>query len=470
MGFEKIIDLGGCTDGWGPEYVPVHSQTLTKVASACYTPDSLVEVMSKLRPRPEGRYILLNALGAHEYWGVNRNGDAFPEWSLRGDAPPKEVLDIIKHKIKPKLPMFQVPTGRYGHKTFVDFAHVYVGHVNNDPAKSIGDVIASAYNEKMHRVELIIFVYKDRNPELIQKIDAGEPVPFSMGAKLVTDTCSICLNCARTRAEYCEHLTSLMGRSMPDGRRVFAYNFFPRFFDISYVTTPADRSAWGLKKVASTGLSQAVLPSKTNFDKLADMVKEEPAVGKSLGSAPVDPKVLSFIMSKARDKYQGCAPDPALVKAVEGYKLKKVLASMTSMGMLLKPVEVTKLSSSCPGDFPDSFTLDDVDRKVVRALEPFIEKRSFHDPFFSKEASAPAESRTNPGSGSEAFTQYCSYLTSIDFSKLAEWVDTSPVAQVSLNFDSCLFKVAGVNPTNQPDRPWLPFVAAASRFNPLLTH
>jgi hypothetical protein len=73
--------------------------------------------MAKLKPRPEGRYILLNALGAHEYWGVNRNGDAFPEWSLKGDPPPKEVLDIIKHKIKPKLPMFQVPMGRYGHKT-----------------------------------------------------------------------------------------------------------------------------------------------------------------------------------------------------------------------------------------------------------------------------------------------------------------------------------------------------------------
>jgi len=461
---EKYINLGGCTS-WGPEYVSVHAQTLSKTASACYTPDSLVQVMAKLTPRPEGRYILLNALGAYEYWGVNMNGDAFPEWSLKGEPPPKSVQDIIELKVLPKIPTFVTPTGRYGHKTFVDFAKVYVGHANTDPTKSIGDVIASDYNEKMRRVELIVFVYKDRNPELIQKIDSGEPVPFSMGAKLSFDVCSVCLNIARTRGEYCEHLTNLLRQTLPDGRKVFSYNFFPRFFDISYVRVPADRSAWALRKVASVADSVAVLPAKRYFDKLSELIKEEPAAAKSLGTTPINPELVRLITDKANAEYTSCEEDPALLEAVKNHKLSKVLATLTAMGVLLRPAEVVKLSSGHTEEFPKQFNFSDVDRLVMKDITNIIPTRSLHNPYFIKRAHMTHTSRGSVDTDSAEFTQYREYLKSIDFKKLAEWVDKSPMAKVTLQLDDFLLKLAGLSVKSPVIPIWLPFVSTVLRFN-----
>jgi len=261
----------------------------------------------------------------------------------------------------------------------------------------------------------------------------------------------------------------MLGHTLPDGRKVFAYNFFPRFFDISYVRVPADRSAWGLRKVASVETQTAVLPSKTYFKKLSEMVKEEPAVAQNLGSAPIKPELLRFLVNKARSKYSVCGDDLNLVTAIKKHKLRKILATLTSMGILLSPKEVTKLSSRSSDEFPRQFSLDDVDKTIIREIESFIESRSFYDPHFSKEASADQRSvRFISGSNSGEFTQYRSYLKSIDFNKLAEWVDTSPTAKISLHFDDYLHKVAGLSTEDRENPTWLPFVTIVSRFNSLI--
>lgn len=459
--FEKIFDLGGCSSQ-NVDYVNIHDHSLTKIASDGYTPSELVEVMEKLRPRPEGRYVLLNALGAHEYWGVNRNGDAFPEWALKGLFPPKSVQDIIKYKVRPKMPNWTVPAGRYGQKTFVSDAHVYVGHANNDPAKSIGDVVASAYNDEMHRVELIVFIYTDRHPDAVAKIDNCEPLAFSMGAKLHFDVCSVCLNPARTRGEYCDHLRSMMGQTMPDGRRVFAYNFFPRFFDISVVNTPADRSAWALKKVASLGgTAQETRPTY----KFADLVKRETTMGKDLGSAPVNADVINFLRPKCRDMYMSQpTEDPNLIAAAKGFKMREILASLSALGILLRPAEVTKLSSSTDDSFPVHFSVEDINSHLVRKLTPFIEKRSYYDPHFSKQATTVNRSARSAEDASAADPSYVEYLRSVNFTKLAEWLDTDAAAKVTLGFEDTLFKIAGVSRPQAESPQWLPFFTAVSSF------
>lgn len=841
---EKIIDLGGCSSD-DVDYVNIHDYSITKIASAGYTPDALVEVMEKLRPRPEGRYVLLNALGAHEYWGINRNGDAFPEWSLKGEAPPKSVRDILKHKVAPKMPNWQIPVGRYGHSTFVTDAHVYVGHKNTDPAKAVGDVIASAYNDEMHRVELIVFIYRDRHPEAVRKIDAGEPLAFSMGAKLHFDTCLVpgslistpegyipieelavgdqvftqqgnvqevtrtfetpgdhnvvkikaggmgdalevtdnhpvyvlrqeharsckgkvngtnrrrhsftfgnckqcgitaedlaqkaefvradqvnegdyllipsvvseaneeipqdlayvaglylgdgcfiyskskkygrkavgvsiccqddkeyvehvkqaleavsdspvhvhpagsdrkawnvqtcdqglaaflygqcrakkdkrippmvwsssldtkrallaglidsdgsvdkkkltarfsntlenlvlgtqllatscgltttyywthaasgsygkectygtvtlgtqatyeladhsfkcglvdavprwsnkvlqmpgqcwvpvesietgeytgsvhnisvaedetylvnnlavhncshCLAVARTRAEYCDHLRAMLGQTLPDGRKVFAYNFFPRFFDISEVGTPADRSAWALKKVASLHTLKA---ETRPLVKVAEVEKREIALGagKSLGSTPLNPELLAFLRNKIKTQYCSTPEDPKLVEAVKGFKLKEILASLTSLGILLRPQEVTKLSSSNE-EFPTHFSLEDVNTGLVRKLAAFVEKRSYYDPHFTKQSAAGG---AVSHSGDSSFDKYEDYLKTLNFNKLAEWLDTNAAGKLSLRLDDYLLKVAGVAPSKETTPQWLPFFTAVSSFD-----
>jgi len=758
----------------------------------------------------------------------NMNGDAFPEWSLKGDQPPKSVQDIVELKVKPKIPDFVIPHGNYGHSTFVSNAKVYVGHANTDPTRSIGDVIASAYNDKMHRVELIVFVYTDRNPELVQKIDANEPVPFSMGAKLrfdvcllpgalvatpngpktiesltagdlvftqqgntqeviqtfvtpgihnvrkikiggigddlqITDNhpvyvlkaehvrgcagtvgrgmvrrhsfsgnvckkcgitadelagkaafiraddidvgdyvlspavassaneaideslayvaglylgdgslifstskrhgrravgvsiccqddliyvehvkqaltkvsdspvnvyaagsdrkawvvqthdnalaaylhgacgvkkskkipaqiwasglearkallaglvdsdgsvdprrlttrfsntlpaliqgvqllatscgyastyhwrtftqstysgegvyatvslgtaftadtkelsfkcgkhttvprwsnkvlqlprqnwfpvetieegvyegdvyniaveadetylvnnvavhnCSICLNIARTRAEYCEHLSAMLRQTLPDGRRVYSYNFFPRFFDISYVRVPADRSAWALKKVAA--LPQALIPTHRLTDKLAELVKKELGSGETLGSTPVNPKLVRLMTSRVVDDYSERPEDPEILRLIARCKIEKALASLTAMGVILKPQEVVKLSSRYPALFSRSFSLNDIDPMIVRAADDIVKRTTTHNPYLMKRAEARSVVKGPLDTDSAAFTQYREYLKSIDFNKLAAWLTTSPVAQLTLQMDNFLYKVAGID-------------------------
>ena len=101
---------------------------LTKEASAAEI-DSFV---STIKPRDGFFYLHINAMGAGEYYGSNRNGDYFPEDQL------------IKW-----------------HKTFeTSPAHVFRHHVNKDPSIAIGKVIYSYYNPRMHRVELIAEVDK----------------------------------------------------------------------------------------------------------------------------------------------------------------------------------------------------------------------------------------------------------------------------------------------------------------------
>ena len=336
---EKYLTVGDYeTPGWGPSYVPIHGNQLEKIAGEVYTPASLLKVIQDLKPRPEGRYVLLHALGAYEYWGANRNGDGFPEWSLKSLAPPQEVRSVLDGPVRKACPNFTTPPpSMYGCDTFVKYAHVYRGHANKDPLKACGDVIAAAYNDRMHRVELIVFVYSQRAPDIIDRIDRGAPVAWSMGARLPFDVCSICGNIARTRAHYCRHLAQELGTVYPDGRKVFSYNYFPRFFDISEVGVPADRSAWTLAKVA--GLGTGAIPPRRLVVKSASMEKR-PDVGgsESLGKAPINPKLLNFIAAAVNRDYDDSVglPDAQLM-AMKRHGLAKSLAAAALMGILLKP-------------------------------------------------------------------------------------------------------------------------------------
>lgn len=187
----------------------------TKVAS-----ESL-DYAKSVTSTPGKTKILVLAMGASEYYGPNRNGDGFRESELK------------KH-----------------HHTFKTNAHVFRSHVNKDPAKSIGKVIESFYNDDMHRVELILELDNDLASSEVSKIRGGKDIAVSMGCRIKYDVCSICGNKAPTRAEYCKHLKYEMGDIYPDGRIVFADNPKPNFFDISIVVRPADKTGYMLKKVA----------------------------------------------------------------------------------------------------------------------------------------------------------------------------------------------------------------------------
>ena len=200
----------------------VDDGSLVKSAEKKNTETIFGKSYDELKPDKKHVGIHVVALGDEEHYGPNRNMDAMPAESLR----------------------------KY-HDTFVTHGHVFRHHRNKDPKKSIGDIVASAYNEPMGRVELFIHVSKDKAaPELARLENEGE-IPFSMALNEASDFCSICgqERSGANDPRMCEHIRDHLGDLFDDGRRVYMVNKDYTFFDISFVGKPADRIAWDLMKV-----------------------------------------------------------------------------------------------------------------------------------------------------------------------------------------------------------------------------
>lgn len=174
------------------------------------------ELLEKYRPTDDKHCAIhLIAMGDSSHFGYNRNGDWFD-----GD-----VLQKRAH-------------------TFVTHGHMFREHRNKDPKGAIGTVKYAAYHPKMHRVEIIVHMDKDKAPEEFEMAKKGSALNFSMSCKVPNDRCSCCGNEAKTIRDYCEHLGSKMGQYIPEMQKyAFAYNDNPTFFDISRVKNPADRIA-----------------------------------------------------------------------------------------------------------------------------------------------------------------------------------------------------------------------------------
>jgi hypothetical protein len=287
----------------GPTVIPLFNSAtdayFEKTASSTLLPD-VVKYIESLRPRNDAVYNLVNAMGAGEYFGSNINGDYFSEASLI-HAPDDWTGNPLVDKIKAK-------EWGYGYPTFY-FAHPYAHHRNKDATRAFGEVELAVWHPRMKRVELVTRVEKDKcekygGVQVWDKLKAGMFPDVSMGAKVPYDTCAICLDWKKyregiatfdpkkhatpghaalafhrttqkqvknaegklewvgkglirglsvTRKDYCEHAKTQMNRILPDGRKVFVYNDYPKFFDISFVFIGADRTAKVMMKVAGAG-------------------------------------------------------------------------------------------------------------------------------------------------------------------------------------------------------------------------
>ena len=477
--------LGYDSPDWGPIVVPLHPGTMDKLAGSSYTPQRILDFIQNVRPRDDGRYILLNALGAGEYWGANRNGDYFNEWSLLGDPPPTEVMELIRAKSLP------VPA-EYGYKTFEKYAYPYRHHNNSDPQFSCGErVCCAAYNDKMHRVELIVFIYEHKAPDIVRALDDGKPIAFSMGAKLLWDLCSVCFNAARNRGEYCEHLKNSLGKTFEDGRRVFAYNYFPRFFDISEIMVPADRSAYSLKKVAGVmsgpldilevpqalhlpaGMEKyaGLLDFLSTGGKTATIEKDVPAQepAKNLGPSPIDPGLWK-ILNQLVTQDEGFREDipPCALAGLRGSPMNSILSSLTSLGILLGPSEVGALTGGDENKIPGSLDLSNPDPTLLSKLREFVPGRSMFDPHFSvrmlrviREKPGSAKRVTATGD-TKSFEKYRDLLKNkLDVKQLKE-ATTHPQVQALLNPGSLERNLLELEGEDHPfHKMILPFLAAA---------
>jgi hypothetical protein len=223
-------------------FVPM-AKTARAVPGEWETADEIRRYIKTITPEDRKKYcyVLVNALGAGEYFGSNINADYFP-W----DALAHEGSD-------------------YGYKTFLN-AHCYTHHVNKDPERSIGKPVVSVLNPRMKRVELIIRIDREAAKKqgadgIVTRIDNGEFPDVSMGCKVPFDICTICGNESKTRDDYCKHMRppeemrGIWGpnKILDDGRKICVINTLPRFFDISFVFIGADKTAKAMAKLASKG-------------------------------------------------------------------------------------------------------------------------------------------------------------------------------------------------------------------------
>lgn len=206
--------------------------------------------LSSYTAEPGKIAVLVNAMGASEFWGQNVNGDIFPENALVHDCRNHGGVDHPYDDFTGKV----VPP--YGYWTFLD-AHPFVHHKNKDPNRAFGKVVVATWNPRMHRVELVIIIDKELALQngaqhVVDRILAGEFPDVSMGCKVPYDVCTICGHKSKTRHDYCTCITQFgMGKLLDDGRRVGVINTYPRFFDISFVFIGADKTAKVMCKLAS---------------------------------------------------------------------------------------------------------------------------------------------------------------------------------------------------------------------------
>jgi hypothetical protein len=266
--------------------------------------DRIQNFAKDIKPEADKIYVHILAMGSGEYFGANRNGDYFPEENLK----------------------------KYHETFFTSPAHIFKHHVNKNPEIAIGKVIFSVYNERMHRVEVIAWVDKNKGYDYVQKIEKGMFPSTSMACHTPYDTCSVCGNRARSRQEYCDHLKTQLGRVMPNGVKVMAINDGPlKFFDMSFVFKPADITSSVMQKVAfaeSQVLSSAenaelhgLVEKSAQIKKLSELIKE--IEGQVIGSSDS----MAAILDRVKD------PDEEVIKTLVKFDLHHVIHALAELGI-----------------------------------------------------------------------------------------------------------------------------------------
>lgn len=244
----KLSTFRGVTPEGDPLNKVFHPGDSIKVAGTMMP--EIQEWLRTYKSDKENIAVLVNALGASEYYGINSNADWYSWAALAHDCSKHAGIphpyDEFARKRAPE----------YGYKTFLN-GHSFVHHANKNPERAIGKVVVAVLNIKMRRVELVVLInraaaHKYGASHIVDRIDAGEYPDVSMGTRVAYDVCLLCGHKSKTRADYCSCMkimqpTSILG----DGRVVGVDNPHPRFFDISFVFIGADKTAKVMCKLGS---------------------------------------------------------------------------------------------------------------------------------------------------------------------------------------------------------------------------
>ncbi len=307
-----------------------------------------LDYIKSIAPEPGKTALLLNAMGAEETYGPNRNGDGFPEFPVPA-----------RGKIASTDRRWFVAPGQELTKHYQSFetnpAHTFQHHANRDVAKASGVVKRAFWNPRMHRVELLVSVDNSKDPEWVKRASDGEFVPVSMGCRIKYDVCARCGNEAPTRADYCDHVKFAMNQVDSNGFKDYVHNPSPDFFDISRVFRPADRTGYTLKKVAEVyevrlsadlGAASDMLAMKSSaVQKLSDIdkvIRAEP-----VASSTLTPDEKNFIVKfKDHSEKKLAAAHTIAVDKLAAWPLGEVLSAAAANDVVLKDAEFIQLATT----------------------------------------------------------------------------------------------------------------------------
>ena len=284
------------------------------------------------------------------------------------------IVDFIGHNSNRNGDFFGEEELISHHKTFEEYGHVYKHHVNKNPEKAFGRVVFSHYNNRMRRVELILELDNTRAKDIIIGLQRGELPAVSMGTKVPYDVCSICKHKAKRMVDYCDCLKYKMNKVLSDGRRVYAINIRPRFFDISIVTIPAEKTASFMeffgdsigRLIASVSHTEKTADWGEEFMKAAEMtnmatIKKE--VITKIEHIDEDPKAL--ILKSKEDLGE------EVIEKLSEYPLNEVLSTMLGLRIVPTKEEFQKIALSSIGlkDIAEKLESDGIVFEVEEANE-----------------------------------------------------------------------------------------------------
>lgn len=333
--FPKLIELDELSRYDEPTVQIVRPHEYNRLGHVKVASEAL-DYIKAVQPQPGRTIILVLAMTAGEFYGPNRNGDAWSERPLQVGS-----TRITEDQVLP-----------VHYKSFETDANIFKHHVNKDPEKRLGDVVKAFYNWPMHRVELLLSLINDKAEDIIERIEHGEFPAVSMGCKVKHDVCSICGHQAPNRRAYCDHAKYQLGDYLPNGKRVFVWNPSPRFFDISMVRRPADRLGFMMKKVADT------VPEIRSSAILGAYVQNAGRKVAALNKMSLINKILKGTIEASKDEHGNLSRfvgdlakpmatkmpplDDETIRSLVRFRPAEVLSTLSSMGILLTTPEFIK--------------------------------------------------------------------------------------------------------------------------------
>lgn len=280
----------------------VDSGSLRKIAG---TTGVFHDFLKDFKPPKNQTVVHILAVGDEEKFGPNRNADAFNE-----------------------------ADNKKAHPLFKKIGNVFKNHKNTDPKLAVGEVHATAHNDAMSRIELLVGLDHMKCAKEVDAVEKGEDPAFSMGSMQDYDVCSLCKHKAPTAKQHCVHIRTKLGMVTDDGQKIYMQNPDPKFFDISLVYKPADRIAYSLRKVAAENdvIGGHELAAELGWD---DMDLEKTAMKRTLASLSKQvPVTVKGVVAPTRvsEKTAG-----ELRKFAAAYGIDQVLGYLSQRDCVLHP-------------------------------------------------------------------------------------------------------------------------------------